>query len=89
LLIFNDFDLILSPVSPTTAFRFGEKSEDAISMFLADVFTVYANLAGIPGLSFPIGKHPNGMPFGVQVMSNRMNELSLLRFVKRSFPGML
>ncbi len=79
-LIFKDFDLILSPVSPTTAFRFGEKSQDAVSMFLADIFTVYANLAGIPGLSFPIDKHPNGMPFGVQVMTNRMDELTLLRF---------
>jgi aspartyl-tRNA(Asn)/glutamyl-tRNA(Gln) amidotransferase subunit A len=79
-LIFNDFDMILSPVSPTTAFRFGEKSQDAVSMFLADIFTVYANLAGIPGLSFPIDKHPNGMPFGVQVMTNRMDEVTLLRF---------
>jgi aspartyl-tRNA(Asn)/glutamyl-tRNA(Gln) amidotransferase subunit A len=49
-------------------------------MFLADIFTVYANLAGIPGLSFPIDKHPNGMPFGVQAMTNRMDELTLLRF---------
>jgi aspartyl-tRNA(Asn)/glutamyl-tRNA(Gln) amidotransferase subunit A len=79
-LIFRDFDLILSPVSPTTAFRFGEKSQDAVSMFLADIFTVYANLAGIPGLSFSIDKHPNGMPFGVQAMTNRMDELTLLRF---------
>lgn len=79
-LIFRDFDLILSPVSPSTAFRFGEKSQDAVSMFLADIFTVYANLAGIPGLSFPIDKHPNGMPFGVQVMTNRMDEVTLLRF---------
>ena len=82
--IFNDFDIILSPVSPTTAFRFGEKSEDAISMFLADIFTVYANLAGIPGLAFPIDKHPNGMPFGVQVMANRQDELSLLRFAQEA-----
>jgi aspartyl-tRNA(Asn)/glutamyl-tRNA(Gln) amidotransferase subunit A len=79
-LIFKDFDLILSPVSPSTAFRFGEKSQDAVSMFLADIFTVYANLAGIPGLSFPIDKHPNGMPFGIQVMTNRMDEVTLLRF---------
>lgn len=82
--IFNEFDIILSPVSPTTAFRFGEKSEDAISMFLADIFTVYANLAGIPGLAFPIDKHPNGMPFGVQVMANRQDELSLLRFAQEA-----
>jgi aspartyl-tRNA(Asn)/glutamyl-tRNA(Gln) amidotransferase subunit A len=83
--IFKDFDIILSPVSPTTAFRFGEKSQDAISMFLADVFTVYANLAGIPGISFPLGTHPNGMPFGVQAMTNRMEELSLLQFTSLSY----
>jgi aspartyl-tRNA(Asn)/glutamyl-tRNA(Gln) amidotransferase subunit A len=84
-LIFKDFDLILSPVSPTTAFRFGEKSEDAVSMFLADIFTVFANLAGIPGISFPLAKHPNGMPFGVQAMTNQMHELSLLQFVHSTY----
>jgi aspartyl-tRNA(Asn)/glutamyl-tRNA(Gln) amidotransferase subunit A len=78
-LIFNDFDILLLPTSPTTAFKFGEKSQDPIEMFLADVFTVYANLAGIPGISFPIGKHPNGMPFGVQAMTCRFDELSLLQ----------
>jgi aspartyl-tRNA(Asn)/glutamyl-tRNA(Gln) amidotransferase subunit A len=79
-LIFNDFDIIILPTSPTTAFKFGEKSHDAIEMFLADIFTVYANLAGIPGISFPLGKHTNGMPFGVQAMTNQLEELSLLQF---------
>jgi aspartyl-tRNA(Asn)/glutamyl-tRNA(Gln) amidotransferase subunit A len=79
-LIFNDFDIILLPTSPTTAFKFGEKSHDAVEMFLADIFTVYANLAGIPGISFPLGKHTNGMPFGVQAMTNQLEELSLLQF---------
>ena len=83
-LIFKDFDILLLPTSPSTAFKFGEKSHDPIEMFLADVFTVYANLAGIPGLAYPIAKHPNGMPFGVQVMSDRFNELSLLQLVNRS-----
>lgn len=79
-LIFKDFDIIILPTSPTTAFKFGEKSHDAVEMYLADIFTVYANLAGIPGISFPIGKHTNGMPFGVQVMTNHLEELSLLQF---------
>jgi aspartyl-tRNA(Asn)/glutamyl-tRNA(Gln) amidotransferase subunit A len=78
-LIFKDFDILLLPTSPTTAFKFGEKSKDPIEMFLADVFTVYANLAGIPGISFPIAKHPNGMPFGVQAMTYQFNEVSLLQ----------
>ena len=85
-LIFKDFDILLLPTSPTTAFRFGEKGGDAVSMFLADIFTVYANLAGIPGISFPIGRHSNGMPFGVQGMSDREGESTLLQFCKSRYP---
>ncbi len=82
-LIFKEFDLLLLPTSPGTAFKFGEKSNDPVEMFLADVFTVYANLAGIPGISFPIGVHSNGMPFGVQAMAQWNHELSLLQFSNR------
>lgn len=83
-LIFNDFDIIILPTSPTTAFRFGEKSQDAVSMFLSDIFTVYANLTGIPGISFPVGRHSNGMPFGIMGMSNQKDEVTLLQFAKAS-----
>lgn len=85
-LIFKDFDIIVLPTSPSTAFRFGEMSQDAVSMFLADIFTVYANLAGVPAISFPIGRHTNGMPFGIQAMSNAQDELTLLRFCKSQYP---
>jgi aspartyl-tRNA(Asn)/glutamyl-tRNA(Gln) amidotransferase subunit A len=85
-MIFNDFDIIILPTSPTTAFRFGEKSQDAVSMFLADIFTVYANLTGIPGISFPVAKHSNGMAFGLQGMSAKNGELTLLRFAKSQYP---
>jgi aspartyl-tRNA(Asn)/glutamyl-tRNA(Gln) amidotransferase subunit A len=68
------------PTVPSTAFRFGEKSNDAIEMFLGDLYTVYANLAGIPGISIPLFKHSNGMPFGLQAMSNRLQESVLLQF---------
>ncbi|NDC76532.1 MAG: hypothetical protein EBZ67_01410 [Chitinophagia bacterium] len=85
-LIFKDFDILLLPTSPTTAFRFGEKGGNAVSMFLADIFTVYANLAGIPGISFPIGRHSNGMPFGIQGMSDREGEPTLLQFCKSRYP---
>jgi aspartyl-tRNA(Asn)/glutamyl-tRNA(Gln) amidotransferase subunit A len=84
-LIFKDFDIIILPTSPGTAFKFGEKSHDAVEMFLADIFTVYANLAGIPGISFPLGKHTNGMPFGVQAMTNQLEELSLLQFSYQAY----
>jgi aspartyl-tRNA(Asn)/glutamyl-tRNA(Gln) amidotransferase subunit A len=79
-LIFNDFDLILTPTVPTTAFKAGEKSSDPIAMYLADLYTVYANLVGIPGISLPIFTHTNGMPFGIQAMTNQFRELSLLKF---------
>jgi aspartyl-tRNA(Asn)/glutamyl-tRNA(Gln) amidotransferase subunit A len=82
-LIFNDFDFIILPTSPSTAFKIGEKMNDPIAMYLADIYTVMANLVGIPAISVPLFKHTNGMPFGVQVMSNRFNELDLLRIANQ------
>ena len=79
-LIFNDFDIILSPTVPTTAFKSGEKMTDPVAMYLADLYTVYANLVGIPGISIPLFSHTNGMPFGIQAMTNQFCELSLLVF---------
>lgn len=79
-LIFNQFDIILTPTVPTTAFRAGEKISDPVAMYLADLYTVYANLVGIPGISLPLFRHSNGMPFGMQAMTNRFLELSLLQF---------
>ena len=78
-LIFKDFDFIFLPTAPSTAFKIGEKMDDPIAMYLADIYTVMANLVGIPAISLPLFTHSNGMPFGVQVMSNRFNELHLLR----------
>ena len=79
-LIFNDYDIIVLPTAPTTAFPIGEKMSDPIAMYLADIYTVYANLTGIPGISLPLFGHTNGMPFGIQAMTTRFNELSLLQF---------
>ena len=79
-LIFNDFDFIILPTSPATAFTAGEKTDDPIAMYLADIYTVMANLVGIPAISLPLFRHSNGMPFGLQVMSARFNELHLLLF---------
>ena len=81
--IFRVFDFILLPTSPVTAFRAGEKMDDPISMYLADIYTVMANLTGIPAISLPLFKHSNGMPFGLQVMANRFDELSLLQVSDR------
>jgi aspartyl-tRNA(Asn)/glutamyl-tRNA(Gln) amidotransferase subunit A len=79
-LLFNEFDILILPTSPTTAFEQGEKMSDPIAMYLADIYTVYANLTGIPGISLPLFTHTNGMPFGIQAMTSRFKELLLLQF---------
>jgi aspartyl-tRNA(Asn)/glutamyl-tRNA(Gln) amidotransferase subunit A len=75
--ILENHDFILSPTSPTTAFKIGEKSDNPIAMYLADIFTVHANIAGVPALNIPFGEDTNGMPIGVQIMAN-MHEDALL-----------
>lgn len=79
-LIFRDFDFIILPTSPTTAFPIGEKTQDPIAMYIADIYTVMANLTGSPAISVPLFRHNNGLRFGLQVLSDRHKELSLLRF---------
>ena len=76
--IFKNYDFIFLPTSPVTAFRAGEM-DDPIAMYLADIYTVMANLVGCPAISLPLFKHSNGMPFGLQVMSARFDEVSLLQ----------
>ncbi len=78
--LFTEYDLMIMPTVPAPAFHFGEKSNNAVEMYLGDLYTVFANLAGIAALSIPLFKHSNGMPFGMQVMSSRMNEPILLNF---------
>ena len=78
-LIFRDYDFILLPNSPTTAFKIGEKMNDPIAMYLADIYTVMANLIGTPSIALPLFKHSNNMPFGLQVMASNFNELPLLQ----------
>jgi aspartyl-tRNA(Asn)/glutamyl-tRNA(Gln) amidotransferase subunit A len=85
-LIFKDFDIIILPTAPSTAWRIGEKTDDPISVYLADIYTVYANLTGIPGISLPLFVHTNGMPFGLQAMASRFNEISLLQFSHQMMP---
>lgn len=78
-LIFREFDALILPTSPSTAFKIGEKTNDPIEMYLADIFTVFANLVGVPGISVPLFWHKNGMPYGIQIMTSQFSELSLLR----------
>ena len=78
-LIFNEFEAVILPVSPSPAFEFGTKISDPVSMYLADIYTVYANLAGVPAISLPLFQ-TGGLPYGLQIMTNQFCELSLLRF---------
>jgi aspartyl-tRNA(Asn)/glutamyl-tRNA(Gln) amidotransferase subunit A len=78
--VFQQYDFIISPTVPTTAFKIGMQHPSATAIFLADIYTVYANLVGIPSISLPLFTHSNGMPFGLQVMSASFNELALLQF---------
>jgi aspartyl-tRNA(Asn)/glutamyl-tRNA(Gln) amidotransferase subunit A len=75
--LFKHYDFIILPTSPTTAFSFGEH-KDPVEMFLADIYTVYANLAGIPAISLPLFRHQNNMPFSLQLLASRDCEVSLL-----------
>lgn len=76
---FSQVDVIISPTSPTTAFHFGENSDDPVKMYLNDIYTISANLAGICGISVPCGTHSDGMPIGVQFMADAFNEEQLIR----------
>ncbi len=76
---FEEVDVIAAPVAPTTAFKFGEHTDDPLAMYLEDVFTLPANLAGIPGLALPVGYDKNGLPVGMQLMGPHFSEDLLFR----------
>jgi aspartyl-tRNA(Asn)/glutamyl-tRNA(Gln) amidotransferase subunit A len=76
---FEKVDAVLLPTSPEPAFAFGAKSEDPLSMYLADVFTITANLAGTPAVSIPAGFDPAGLPIGVQLVGRHFEESTILR----------
>ncbi len=76
---FKEVDIILTPTTPTTAFKIGEKSNDPLEMYLNDIYTTSANLAGIPGINIPIDKTGDGLPIGLQLLSKQFDEMNLLR----------
>ncbi len=78
--ILNSYDFIFLPTTPRTAFDTGSMGDDPVALYLEDIFTIHANLTGIPALSLPLGLHPNGMPFGMQIMGNYFREGDLLSF---------
>lgn len=76
---FSEVDCILTPTTPTTAFGIGEKTDDPLTMYLSDIYTVSANLAGIPGINIPIGKDKNGLPIGMQLLGKQFDEQTILK----------
>lgn len=84
--LLEENDVILTPTTPTTAFSIGEIN-DPIAMYLQDIFTVHANLTGMPAISIPISKHSNGLPYGLQIMSNNFKEdlmFSTAKYLKKA-----
>ncbi len=81
--IFKDYDAILTPSTPGTAFEFGKNSADPIKMYLEDIFTVQANIAGVPAISVPCGVHSNGLPIGLQLMCDFFEEAKLFHLASK------
>lgn len=77
--VFADCDAILGPTAPTTAFKIGEKSDDPLSMYLSDIYTIAVNLAGIPAMSLPCGFSKAGLPIGLQIFAKNFGEETMLR----------
>jgi len=77
--VFHEIDAIACPVAPTTAFKIGAHGDDPLAMYLEDIFTLPANLAGVPGLAFPVGFDSKGLPVGMQLMGRHFNEAGLFK----------
>ncbi|MDF2157131.1 Asp-tRNA(Asn)/Glu-tRNA(Gln) amidotransferase subunit GatA [Algoriphagus sp. CAU 1675] len=78
--LLNDFDYIIMPTTPSTAFKFGEHREDPVAMYLEDLYTVQASVSGVPAISIPNGQDAQGMPIGLQVIANSFKEAELYAF---------
>ena len=78
--ILNQFDFIIMPITPTTAFRLGEHTDNPLEMYLADLFSVQANVAGVPAIAIPCGEDKQGLPIGLQIIADDFEESKLLHF---------
>jgi len=83
--MFLNYDFVISPTTPHTAFEIGKKHKDPTIMYLEDIFTVQANLSGNPAISLPLGKDSNGLPIGLHIMADNFKEADLLSFSKYAF----
>ena len=78
----EEYDFIISPTTPHTAFEIGQNYKDPTVMYLEDIFTVQANLSGNPAISLPLGKHTNNLPIGLHIMADNFKESNLISFSK-------
>jgi aspartyl-tRNA(Asn)/glutamyl-tRNA(Gln) amidotransferase subunit A len=76
---FTSVDAIVTPVTPTVAFKLGEKTDDPVAMYLSDIYTVTANLVGVPGISLPCGDNRDGLPIGIQILGRHFDEATVIR----------
>ena len=76
---FSKYDVLISPTSPTTAFKIGEKIDDPLMMYLSDICTIPVNLAGLPAISIPVGLSGEGLPIGLQIIGDVLREDNVLR----------
>jgi len=74
----TDYDMVITPVTPTPAFKIGENLEDPLVMYMADIFTVLASLTGIPAVALPLGNNTAGLPLSIQLMTKHFREEELL-----------
>jgi aspartyl-tRNA(Asn)/glutamyl-tRNA(Gln) amidotransferase subunit A len=79
---FQQVDAIVTPTAPSAAFKLGEKADDPLAMYLADIYTVTADLAGVPGVSVPCGMTSSGLPIGLQILGRHFDEGMVLRVAK-------
>jgi aspartyl-tRNA(Asn)/glutamyl-tRNA(Gln) amidotransferase subunit A len=78
--IFKQYDFIIMPITPTTAFRLGEHTDNPLEMYLADLFSVQANVAGVPAIAIPCGEDKQSLPIGLQIIADDFEESKLLHF---------
>jgi aspartyl-tRNA(Asn)/glutamyl-tRNA(Gln) amidotransferase subunit A len=84
--LFKSYDMILSPVAPTTAYKLGENVGDPMKMYMGDIYTVSINLAGLPAVALPCGFDPAGLPIGFQLIGDAFSEDKLIA-AARAFQG--
>jgi len=86
--LFKEYEFIVLPTTPSTAFKLGEHSDNPLEMYTADLLTVQASISGIPSISLPVNTNEKGLPVGLQIMANEFEEKKLLAFSKSTMDSL-